>query len=217
MSVARLSPDDSKRPVLLQTHPGSKRSGFAITTGMLEGQMTQNGRTEIENGHHVQILPPSPETRLFEPNPVSSSGLDRMRFLFTMSDSLRNGRKTTEALPLVDRPGRSLTFESRLKRPSNETDVASDLSSKPIKTRPRRRRPQPAVFRQWLLAKWWSQTGSNRRPHACKARALPTELWPRGHIPNEPAPFPALKAPQGRPAAAPRGAKAKRTDVHAGA
>src|ERR1700735_4601419 len=28
-------------------------------------------------------------------------------------------------------------------------------------------------------ADWWSQTGSNRRPHACKARALPTELWPR--------------------------------------
>ena len=27
---------------------------------------------------------------------------------------------------------------------------------------------------------WWSQTGSNRRPHACKARALPTELWPQG-------------------------------------
>jgi hypothetical protein len=29
---------------------------------------------------------------------------------------------------------------------------------------------------------WWSQTGSNRRPHACKARALPTELWP--HYPE---------------------------------
>ena len=27
--------------------------------------------------------------------------------------------------------------------------------------------------------KWWSQTGSNRRPPACKAGALPTELWPR--------------------------------------
>jgi hypothetical protein len=26
---------------------------------------------------------------------------------------------------------------------------------------------------------WWSQTGSNRRPHACKACALPAELWPR--------------------------------------
>ena len=28
-------------------------------------------------------------------------------------------------------------------------------------------------------AKWWSQPGSNRRPQACKASALPTELWPR--------------------------------------
>src|SRR3954453_11154199 len=25
---------------------------------------------------------------------------------------------------------------------------------------------------------WWSQTGSNRRSEACKATALPTELWP---------------------------------------
>src|SRR5690242_5023136 len=29
------------------------------------------------------------------------------------------------------------------------------------------------------LKVWWSQTGSNRRPPACKAGALPTELWPR--------------------------------------
>jgi hypothetical protein len=27
--------------------------------------------------------------------------------------------------------------------------------------------------------RWWSQPGSNRRPQACKASALPTELWPR--------------------------------------
>ena len=26
---------------------------------------------------------------------------------------------------------------------------------------------------------WWSQTESNRRPPACKAGALPTELWPQ--------------------------------------
>ena len=30
---------------------------------------------------------------------------------------------------------------------------------------------------------WWSQTGSNRRPPACKAGALPTELWPRAGRP----------------------------------
>ena len=35
---------------------------------------------------------------------------------------------------------------------------------------------------------WWSQTGSNRRPHACKARALPTELWPRALCPRAPRP-----------------------------
>ena len=29
------------------------------------------------------------------------------------------------------------------------------------------------------VEKWWSQTESNRRPQACKASALPTELWPR--------------------------------------
>jgi hypothetical protein len=27
--------------------------------------------------------------------------------------------------------------------------------------------------------RWWSQTDSNRRPPACKAGALPTELWPQ--------------------------------------
>jgi hypothetical protein len=30
-----------------------------------------------------------------------------------------------------------------------------------------------------LQSRWWSQTGSNRRPPACKAGALPAELWPR--------------------------------------
>ena len=30
-----------------------------------------------------------------------------------------------------------------------------------------------------LQQPWWSRTGSNRRPEACKATALPTELRPR--------------------------------------
>src|SRR5665647_205350 len=33
--------------------------------------------------------------------------------------------------------------------------------------------------------RWWSQTGSNRRPPACKAGALPTELWPRTAVPSK--------------------------------
>jgi hypothetical protein len=32
---------------------------------------------------------------------------------------------------------------------------------------------------------WWSQAGSNRRPPACKAGALPAELWPQNQDPCE--------------------------------
>jgi hypothetical protein len=42
---------------------------------------------------------------------------------------------------------------------------------------------QPLSRRQ-VPREWWSQTGSNRRPHACKARALPTELWPQSDQPE---------------------------------
>ena len=33
-----------------------------------------------------------------------------------------------------------------------------------------------------IIEKWWSRTGSNRRPEACKATALPTELRPLIHF-----------------------------------
>ena len=37
----------------------------------------------------------------------------------------------------------------------------------------------------WALTlnrvRWWSQSGSNRRPPACKAGALPAELWPQNN------------------------------------
>ena len=42
--------------------------------------------------------------------------------------------------------------------------------SEAVPIRPSRLAPPPK--------RWWSKTGSNRRPHACKARALPTELLP---------------------------------------
>ncbi len=38
--------------------------------------------------------------------------------------------------------------------------------------------PQPEA-RPWRRDLWWSQAGSNRRPPACHAGALPAELWPR--------------------------------------
>ena len=39
----------------------------------------------------------------------------------------------------------------------------------------------PWVIRRPASAGWWSQTESNRRHPACKAGALPTELWPHSN------------------------------------
>jgi hypothetical protein len=44
------------------------------------------------------------------------------------------------------------------------------------------------------LKAWWSQTGSNRRPPACKAGALPTELWPRTERRPRTGPMPDAKS-----------------------
>jgi hypothetical protein len=55
-------------------------------------------------------------------------------------------------------------------------------ADKPIKAR-QHRRSTPDGQNQMARTRWWRRTGSNRRPHACKARALPTELRPRRPAP----------------------------------
>ena len=63
---------------------------------------------------------------------------------------------------------------------------------------------------------WWSQTGSNRRPHACKARALPTELWP--HMDEQPRHSPPTSRRSERPKAArPTGRRARLREKPCGA
>ena len=108
------------------------------------------------------------------PRPSSDN---RMRFLFTMSDieGPEGRRQRTRSSPSAFRPSQT---PKRFWRWAKLIDcIGTDF-------RLRRRRPSPSsVVRLCrppsVLRQWWSQTGSNRRPHACKARALPTELWPR--------------------------------------
>ena len=38
------------------------------------------------------------------------------------------------------------------------------------------------IFSRRPFEEWWSVSGSNRRPQACKASALPTELTPRSPL-----------------------------------
>jgi hypothetical protein len=147
-----------KRPVLLQTHPGS--CGQAkITTGMLgHGRLPKPFRTE-------GLPSPLPGAARHPAN--------RMRFLFTMSILVREQAERRHEVGCHIRPGRIDRLFSKtasLRRALQPSRRSRDL--------------QTDVFHRSLsttLARstWWSWTGSNRRPHACKARALPTELQPR--------------------------------------
>ena len=75
----------------------------------------------------------------------------RIDLLFTMSDNARARRQSRE-------------------RADKFLDERAFFISRAL-----RRTPATAS----RIEVWWSQTGSNRRPPACKAGALPTELWPR--------------------------------------
>jgi hypothetical protein len=57
-----------------------------------------------------------------------------------------------------------------------DNELRSDVSrTKYVSVRRPAGLPSRSAFRR---EGWWSLSGSNRRPHACKARALPAELRP---------------------------------------
>src|ERR1700693_2402612 len=98
--------------------------------------------------------PPLPTTSAWNRRPSRSTS--------TMSPAWIPSSLTAEAYAFS--PG--LPFDAQIRCPIAKWAPIS-LESKDRKTTFSR------LFRQW------SQPGSNRRPPACKAGALPTELWPR--------------------------------------
>ena len=68
--------------------------------------------------------------------------------------------------------------------------IAADCQE-PARLR-RRRRDHQRPAGDTSAKRWWSQTGSNRRPEACKATALPTELWPQTVHATKAKPLPAI-------------------------
>ena len=84
----------------------------------------------------------------------------------TMLGSISSSRcQTTRILPNTSPKARAAQTRIRLQRSHGERT---------------RGRAQPALRPAQRRPDWWSQTGSNRRPPACKAGALPAELWPQG-------------------------------------
>ena len=132
---------------------------------------------------------------VFDPPRAASerSGIERAN----IRQSVRIAQKDQKSIRI--NPTRSLACATA-PRPSTSTACAADaLGDAPASTPALRHIPSlrcqvlpprlgaPAAVagcpgRNGLLFRmdgWWSQTGSNRRPQACKASALPTELWPR--------------------------------------
>ena len=101
---------DSKRPVLLQTHPGVRAVRLA------NPRLVANRRQRTENGGRICSVLCC----------LSSVIRHRMRFLFTMSDTLRRdgGRPRTD----TPRPASSAhSPEGRAKRLPAKPDLASEI------------------------------------------------------------------------------------------
>src|SRR5215469_18445243 len=81
----------------------------------------------------------------------------------------------TDYRPLIPESDRSPLHDvrQRVRSATNRERARTNFSTNELGTERLKLRRQPS-----RLEVWWSQTGSNRRPPACKAGALPTELWP---------------------------------------
>jgi hypothetical protein len=89
----------------------------------------------------------------------------RNDLLFTMSDNTH---------PPQQGRGMRILIHFRTSHQNPWPKIAPPLQQQ---TRPAKQKPK-ALQAHNLTPIWWSQTGSNRRPPACKAGALPAELWP---------------------------------------
>jgi hypothetical protein len=149
----------AKRPVLLQTHPGILAVKLEPATGArrigFRGDKTRAGETSRPRS--MRLAPSGPR-----PNALP---LHDVRYRKALAEA---AKRLLTTLPDGSRPA---ACAARSVPSKERTDESHRKDQDP---RPGRKR-QPPLRRE----DWWSQTGSNRRPHACKARALPTELWPR--------------------------------------
>jgi hypothetical protein len=161
-------------------NPGASRRCFATHLGMTE--LHSHGHETRSLDRDIQI------NRLCKPaNPAFTiSKMTNMRAHFGVLTHVRNTdiSVTDTRFCLAGLPSRSSRGSARL-RP-----MGFDA----------------ATFSRFASEGWWSRSGSNRRPQACKARALPTELRPqksvRSGLPSRSCGRKPVFAPKGSDAAA---------------
>jgi hypothetical protein len=90
------------------------------------------------------------------------------------------GCASSSQCQFIREPTRQPKPDIRPPRPRGRLSFQGSRPAPDLAALARNHDPQTHISSEARAARWWSQTGSNRRPHACKARALPTELWPLG-------------------------------------
>ena len=172
---------DFEKTILLQTHPGASAVKLTRARRALQGE-------DFERG----IACARKRTALVSISSLSTECVSSSRCQIFGSRKPEDGNQKAEALCLDPAVTPSQTFsavQGSSRKPSstlNETDFCIGFKN--------RTPPVGVPTSDFCLLvsdfcrgtrDWWSQTGSNRRPHACKARALPTELWPRAVTSNQ--------------------------------
>ncbi len=95
---------------------------------------------------------------------------------------LRRPSVTSLASSLVKQPARLPALPSAERAIARLVDRVSCFPVSKLKQRTKYARPPRSLHHPTAPSRWWRQTGSNRRPPACKAGALPTELCPLGRV-----------------------------------
>ena len=116
----------------------------------------------------------------FVPCPERSPGAEHRNV--PSPDPSRHGRSDLSVCtdrPVVQPANPAFTMSEIRERASRDTrsNFKFPSNSESISDQ---HRTWPATRSRESSEGWWSRSGSNRRPQACKARALPTELRPRG-------------------------------------
>ena len=198
----RRSKDRQSRPPRQTAPPSVMVVAHSLSPTRVRAPTGQGPRMPIPAEERSALHPLPSRTPRASPQGPSGNGRPN---LFTMSNSggqaalgqvrSRQGRDRAvkSGTPRTNSRERIVPSPSPPRR-HPEGQGTTDPPSAVPRPHHRRRVPAPigvkrrpsAFFRSPMLlvtdrcpAPWWSRTGSNRRPPACKAGALPTELRPR--------------------------------------
>ena len=182
-SHERAKPDSIQRPVLLRTHPGTAVRLRPLLAMLAARQMKRTRKSSPPWSQRPDMFP-----------------LHDVEYLRCMRKQATKLFERTRSL------GKCLLNTTLPKKAHGGASNSDQI----VRSRRALRRASGAPIQNPdgdnTSKKWWSQTGSNRRPQACKASALPTELWPRARRARF---IPAARWRTARRAARPTGRRAR--------